>query len=328
MGGISNEIGAVVSRRKKRPGPLPLVLAAVLAHAVALAVPSPVTAPASAPTPTPAGKDILILSGAQYGLPATDAATAAIVGRLKERGVSLNNIYFESLDLARIPEPDYPHKLGDFLKGKLRATNPGAVIVVGQPGMKFLAGAGSEIVAPAVPVVTTLVSQPDVQWKGSPRPTFVIPDRIDVAGTLRAALAVFPGTQRVLVVAGRDTIQRPYIEAARTALAGVPPGVNVEITSDLPYEEMLKRVGSAQPATLIVYVPYFQDVTGRSFVAAEVASVVGALAKAPVFAMFDTHLVGGVAGGSVVDAQSVGRAAAEQALDTLVAKLKNEAKVI
>jgi signal transduction histidine kinase/CheY-like chemotaxis protein/HPt (histidine-containing phosphotransfer) domain-containing protein len=287
---------------------LALVSAAALAAQPAPSPPAAGTMPAADP------KDVLILSGAQYGLPASDAAIAALVARLKERGTSVNDIYVENLDIPRAPSPDYPRKVAEFLRGKLRSANPGVVIVVGLAGMNFIAGPGRDVVAPDVPVVTVIVSNPEIPSTGPARPTLVIPDRVDAAGTLQGALNVFPGTQRVVVVADRG-IQPLYAGAVRKALAELPQKLNVEFTSDLPYEEMLRRLATLPPATLVLYSPYFEDITGRKFVPAEVAVAVGQAALAPVFVMFEPHLVPGIAGGSVVDLKTVGRAAADQAYD-------------
>ena len=48
---------------------------------------------------------MLILSGSQYGLPVTDALTAGAVSALKAKGVSVNRIYVENLDLVRNEDP-------------------------------------------------------------------------------------------------------------------------------------------------------------------------------------------------------------------------------
>ena len=45
-------------------------------------------------------KSVLILSGTQYGLPVSDAVNAGAVAALKEKGVSVNDIYVESLDIV------------------------------------------------------------------------------------------------------------------------------------------------------------------------------------------------------------------------------------
>ncbi len=278
---------------------------------------APALQPAAAPPAASAAaagprRAVLILSGSQYGLPTTDAAIAAVVGRLKERGVSVSDIYAEHLDVPRGPDRDHLRRLAELLQRKMQAADPGVVVVVGLGGMRFIAGVGNGIVAPDVPVVTMVVSDPALPWAGEPRRTLVIPDRVDAAGTLQAALAVFPETRRVVVVADRG-VQMPYLGAIRKALAGLPRQLEVEFTSGMTHAEMLQRVSSLPPASLVLYSPYFEDRTGRRFVPAEVAAAVGRAANAPVFAMFEPHLVQGVVGGSVVDLTHVGREAADQA---------------
>lgn len=59
----------------------------------------------SAPQPGAAHKSVLILSGSQYGLPVMDTLTAGAVSSLKDRGISVNRIYVEHLDLVRSGDP-------------------------------------------------------------------------------------------------------------------------------------------------------------------------------------------------------------------------------
>lgn len=66
---------------------------------------------------------MLILSGTQYGLPVSDAVNAGAVAALKEKGVSVNDIYVESLDIVRAPDAHRRAVLASLLKDKLATKN-------------------------------------------------------------------------------------------------------------------------------------------------------------------------------------------------------------
>jgi PAS domain S-box-containing protein len=285
------------------------------------AAPLAAAPPAASATPTAslpsAERNVLVLSNSQFGLPTPDAVITSLVARLAERGVSVNNIYVEALDLARLPQLDSRRRLADLVGERVQAAQPGIVIVVGQPALAFLVDEARALLRPGVPVMTLLVPKPDVPWGGTPPPVVVIPDRVDVAGTLDDALALFPNTRRIVVVAGPDDSRSPFLEATAKALTALPRKLEVEYTSELPYEAMLQRVGSLPPETVILYGSYFGDNSGRSFVPAEVAAAVGRAANAPVFALYEAHIAKGLTGGSVVVPATVGREAADLAADIL-----------
>jgi signal transduction histidine kinase/CheY-like chemotaxis protein len=264
----------------------------------------------------PAGKDVLILSGNQIGAPVTEASLNGAFYRLKERGISGRNVYVETLDLERNTNPDYPQKAADYLRFKLQAARPGAVIVLGVAGMKFFNTVGQDLVAPDVPVIAARVLDTALPASDSGRSLLVLPDRIDVTGTVDAALKVFPATQRIVVVSGAASGFLPhYLAQAKVALAHPPRPVAVEFLTELRYDEMLKRIAALPPATVVLYLPFFQDGAGRRFVPAEVAATVGKTANAPVFAMFAPHLVPGVVGGAMADPKQDGEQAADAAAE-------------
>ena len=136
---------------------------AVVAFAVLL---FPQLAPAAGGAATPPGgeggtgrpamaqgaehKSVLILSGTQYGLPVSDAVNAGAVAALKEKGVSVNDIYVESLDIVRAPDAHRRAVLASLLKDKLATKNVALVIAANQWGLDFLAREGNELAPPDI----------------------------------------------------------------------------------------------------------------------------------------------------------------------------------
>ena len=215
---------------------------------------------------------VLVLSGLQYGLPVTDAMIGGTVAALKEKGVSVQDIYVESLDIARDPDVRQRAALASLLQGKLANRNLALVITANQRGLDFLAQEGHQIVPPDVPVVAAFGGTSSVQWRGTARPVLNISDRADLAGTLRYGLDLFPRTRRLVLVFGTDDRQPPTAAQAVKVIAALPGGLEVEDTAALSHDEMLQRVAALPPDTLVLLGAYFRDRTGRSFVPAEVAA--------------------------------------------------------
>lgn len=153
--------------RSLMPGALLLLLCG---SGLAVTPPSADPVPASsARQPGAAHKSVLILSGSQYGLPVMDTLTAGAVSSLKERGISVNQIYVEHLDLVRSSDPQWRATLAGVLRDKLAQADIGLVIVQNQGALEFVAQEGYGIVPPDVPVLATLISNPTVAWHGMAR---------------------------------------------------------------------------------------------------------------------------------------------------------------
>lgn len=252
-------------------------------------------------------KSVLILSGSQYGLPVTDNMAAGTIEVLRENGLSFNDIYVEMLDLVRNDNTYWRTRLASVLKEKIARADIGLVVVQNQTALEFFAAECSGMVPLDVPVLATQISNPAVEWRGAPHRVLYISSRWDITGTIRYGMDLFPQTRRVVVVAGASRTQSPFHAQVVAALAALPEKIEMEDTAALPYAEMLRRVASLPPDTLVLLGTYYKDSTGRRFVPAEVAADVARLANAPVLALYDAHVLQGTMGGSVVMTSEVGR---------------------
>ena len=280
---------------------------------------SATTSSAAQAGPTP--KDgILVLSSVQYGLPIGDAVTSGLVSTLKSRGISSDDIYVEHLDLNRNRSPEYERQIVTLLRNKLATVRIRMIVVSAQQALNFLVR-NDDALFPGVPVVSVVVQQPEVIWPGEPRHVLNIFSSKDVAGTLQQALAVFPRTQRLVVVVGAVDNIDPSLDAARAAIHELAPHMEVEFTSNLTYEEMLDRISSLSAHTTVLLGAYFNDKTGKAFIPAEVAREVGRKANAPVFGLYDIYIGQGLVGGSVVTIADLGRRAGEVIADYLKGQL-------
>ncbi|MBU6260653.1 MAG: hypothetical protein KGO01_19740, partial [Burkholderiales bacterium] len=303
-----------VARRRPGSGRSAAARAAALAAALLFAL-----LHALAQGATPAGgaapartRSVLLLITSQYGLPVSDQFAAAFVRRLNGDGVSLSDIYVEYVDLGRNPGPDYRAALMRELGVKLAHTDPAVIVTVNPPALALVAAQGADFL-PGVPVVTAVTPNSRVAWRGPPRPVLDIPATVDVAGTLKLALTLFPSTRRIVVVSGNGDQDSPYLQRTDAAIAALRLHLAVEYTSGLAYERMLDRVGSLPADTITLLGPYFRDISGRSFVPVEVAAAVARRANRPTFAFYDAHVHAGLTGGSIASTRDQGRLAGDLA---------------
>ena len=309
-----------------------VICGVMLVLTVSVMAASSVSGAVTKPAGLPQHRDVLILVGMQYGLPVPDSVVAETLVRLKGKGVSVANTYVEYLDNARHPEPEHEANLTATLRNKLRRTNIGLVVVISQGAMDFLTREGDKFLAPDVPVLTAIVQNTAIPWHGHTRNILTVPDHVDVAGTLRHALTLFPQSRRLVVIAGGSDRSAPYLKATAEAVAQLPSKLDVEYTSDLKYEDMLARVASLPPDTLVLCGTYFSDRTGRAFIPVEVVSEINKRSNAPVFALYDAHVHAGFIGGSVWIPEIIGQRVGDLSYQLLTGELKlnpgvTEAKV-
>jgi PAS domain S-box-containing protein len=262
-------------------------------------------------------KRVLILSATQYGLPVSDAVIAGAVAALRNKGLSANDLYVEHLDLIRHDDPRWRAAIAGVLRDKLAKANVGLVIIANQGALEFLLQEGYDLVPADTPVLTTFALQPTVTWRGTPRPLINIAARGDLTETLRHGLELFPRTRRVFLVASADDRQYPLYAPAAKALAALPTPLEVEDSRALTHGEMLQRVATLPPDTLVLLGAYFNDRTGRTFIPAEVVAEVARRANAPVLGLYEAHIRLGLAGGVVVADAAVGRRAGEIGFELL-----------
>jgi len=294
-----------------------LIVLSLLMSASGYSAASTHTDSAAACQDLPRGKAVLILAGPQVGLPVTDGLIEHSVAVLKENGLSINDLYVEYLDLIRHGDVKRRAALRDALRDKLAKVNLGLVIVTSSTALKFLAQEAYDLITPCTPVLTTLVQVPVVQWRGTPPPILNIFGHPDVAGTIRHGLRLFPRTQRLLLFTEAGDEIKYHQSVALQTLAAIAPHVELENTEALSHEQMLERVSTLAPDSLIIFGSYVIDHTRRFFIPVELAAEVAKRASAPVMALYEPHVKQGLIGGSVLVPASVGRRAGEVGAEIL-----------
>ncbi|WP_045220722.1 PAS domain S-box protein [Desulfonatronum thioautotrophicum] len=303
---------------RPRAGPIIAFLLLVLPLlSPAWAVTTRADPPASSGNPK-----VLILVGPHYGPPMLEAIIPPLMRTLADGGLSLSDIYVEFLDLHRHNEPEYRAAVLGLLRHKLADSRSGMIIAINQRAVDFVVREGPDLLPDAPLLVPILETQPD--WRVASRKLVTLISRQDAQGTLRLALDLFPDTNRAVLIMGKDDSGAPFLGPLYQALESLPNRLVVETTAHLPYEDMLKMVANLPKDAIGLYVSYFEDVTGRTFVPAEVAGGVAEQASVPVFALRDMQITQGVTGGSVVVSAELGRQAGNITLDYLQGRLQLE----
>ncbi len=260
--------------------------------------------------PRPPSKKVLLLYSYQAMLPGNLEWDEAIRKAVKGKDERPIDFYTEFLDLSQFPDESYINGLLNLLQIKYSRKKIDLLIPVGDLAFAFLLDHGDALF-PGSPIVFCAVAKRQLETlKPLPNCSGVVA-WVDVQGTLAAALKLQPETRRVVLVGGTAKTDRAFQQIAREALRPYEGQLEVTFLTDLPMAEVLQRLSSLSPQTLVIYLSMFQDSTGQDFVPLEALKRVARVAAVPVYGLWETLLGHGIVGGHLMSFKEQGRLAGE-----------------
>ena len=209
--------------------------------------------------------------------------------------------------------------LADYLRRKYTGSKIDAIIAVYPAAVDLLLGEAS-MAFPGVPIVACDMTRPYAEsLENSPSRSFVtgVVMGDNIAGVLEAALRIRPDIKRVALIAGTGPNDAHSEQVFRNGLKPYAGRLELIDLTKLPMEDILTRVESLPPDTIVFYSSIFTDGAGKSFVPREALSLISQAANAPVFGLYDTYLGYGIVGGRLVSFEQQGKEAAALALRIL-----------
>jgi len=235
--------------------------------------------------------------------PANPIIDAGIEEALKSRPDVPIDYFTEYLESDRFPEEAASRAFEEYLRGKYRGHKIDVVIATTDSGLGFVLDHRAELFPDAAIVYSGLGVISDTARNVG---AGIAGIRIGVAyaETLQQALAQNPSAERVFVVANSVTPQtqelirerfREYSSKAALAFIDEPtlPG-------------LLAAVKEVPSRSVILYQGHQQDDPGHSMYADEIAPLVVAAARVPVYGTSDFFIGSGVVGGVVRDTRETG----------------------
>jgi len=262
------------------------------------------------------GKQVLILTSYGDGRPGVEVLLDGFTSALTRRGLTVDQLFTENLDMERAPEAAFRKQLAETLRLKYAHRPIDVIYAVEQPALDFLLGDLNGL-APGAPVIVVRAELP-AQALGRRFVSQLI--QYDVLGTIQRAMELFPNTRRVLLVAGSADSDRVVAVEAAQAMAAWRPRVACENTVGLTLDQVQEKITRPAPGTIIVVLPFNRDAAGRTTVQMEVAFRVAETARAPVFTLWDNVVGRGAVGGSVTHFGDVGQQAGQFALDLMTGR--------
>jgi signal transduction histidine kinase len=251
---------------------------------------------------------VVILSGAEVMLPASQSLDGAIRQVLADSGLGPIEFYSEGLDAYRFHSEQYERELAPFLSRKYAEREPVLVFALTDTALDFLIRYRNSL-WPDASVVFTNVDP--AFFAGRPQPPWVtgIADDEDFTATIGLARALQPHARRILVVGGAGDRDVTTTAKASRSLASHAPGLEISVRSGVPVADFRRVFGGLPDDTILLYTMMFRDSEGRNVVPREAAKALAASASVPVYGGHATFLGGGIVGGAMFDYEYAGRAA-------------------
>jgi PAS domain S-box-containing protein len=190
------------------------------------------------------------------------------------------------------------------------------IVAVGFIPLELLVRQGAKFF-PGVPVIFVGVAGYEINTIKLPKNITGIAGDMDVTGTADLALRLQPDTRNLFVVSGNSETEHRVAIGLQPQLRGLAGRLNITYLSDLTLDQLLARVSHLPDHSVIFFITMLQDASGHSYVPANVCSLLGVSANAPLYAFLDTDVGRGIVGGKIVAYEGNARQAAELALRVL-----------
>ena len=272
-------------------------------------------------------KQVLMINELGQSHPGPELVTKQLLLTLDGDQRFQEEVYTENLDAADVSDDELKEQR-DSLVHKYRHDRFDVIVLLGPDPLRLLAEP-SKAFYPNTPVVFCCTVPGQVDQRITDSRSTGSWFQLDPAKTLDAALRLLPDTRQVFVVAGQSRYDRGVIALVKAGLNSYETRLNITYLSDLPMKELQGKLRHLPSRSIVLYVSFFKDATGRVYLnAAEALPLVTAASNAPVFGVSDTYLGRGIVGGFVVSFEEQGKIAARDVIEILGGKPPQDIPVV
>ena len=206
------------------------------------------------------------------------------------------DIQDQSLVSARSSNEDPEVPFIEYLSALYRNSPPDIIVGIGAPAAVFVQQHRQQIF-PKAPMVFTGLEQRRIDVSALTEHDSVVAVTHDFAAAIENILRVLPDTKNVMVVNGYSPNERFWLEEIRREVKPFESRVAFIWTSHLSFEEILKNASELPPHSAIFWHTLYVDGAGVGQEGDSALKRLHAIAKAPIFSLFDDFLTGETVGG-------------------------------
>jgi PAS domain S-box-containing protein len=262
-----------------------------------------------------ASKKVLILHSYAANSPVSLETDKGLSDTLHSGGIPNLNQFFVSLDLARNPASKYRKLLVEQVRTQYSHSKPDMIITMLPEALAFVLQDCKDIF-PDVPILA-LYDYPNSAAPKTDRRIIKHFVKFDIIGTLDIALKLVPGTKKVYVVSGAHEVDKSIEDQARLIFKKWEGQIEFLYLSHMPFDDILAAVSNARPHSIVLFLSFFQDVSGRIYFTPDIVEQLSRVSTAPLFGVFEAGLGHGMVGGSLSSYELIGNKAGQLTLDVL-----------
>jgi signal transduction histidine kinase/ABC-type uncharacterized transport system substrate-binding protein len=236
------------------------------------------------------------------------------------------DIQNQSLVSARSSNEDAEVPFIEYLRALYRKNPPDIIVGIGAPAAVFVQQHRQQIF-PKAPMVFTGLEQRRIDVAALTEHDSVVAVINDFAAVIDNILRVLPDTKNVMVVNGYSPNERFWLEEIRREVRPFESRVAFIWTSHLSFEEILKLASELPPHSAIFWHTLYFDGAGVGHEGDSALKRLHAIAKAPIFSLFDDFLTGETVGGPMHSILESAQETAAVAIRILNGEVPGEIKV-
>ena len=251
---------------------------------------------------------------------------SAIRSELERQSPWPLDIQDQSLVSVRSSNEDPEVPFIEYLSALYRKNPPDIIVGVGAPAAVFVQQHRQQIF-PKAPMVFTGLEQRRIDAAALTELDTVVAVKHDFAAAINNILRVLPDTKNVMVVNGYSPNERFWLEEIRREVRPLESRVAFTWTSHLSFEEILKLASELPPHSAIFWHTLYVDGAGVGHEGDTALKRLHAVAKAPIFSLFDDFLTGETVGGPMHSILEAGQETAAVAIRILNGEKPGDIKV-
>jgi hypothetical protein len=240
------------------------------------------------------GKTILVLHTFKAKNPWVTLFNKYLMDALEESVLTSYHVEFKTLDLSDFSVDIYNNSIDRSLINNDAKFTPDVLILTYPAAIQFIY---ERKMFPDVPRILILPNEIDIPETPN---SIQLPFVYDFKGNIEHCIELLPDTNKIYVIAGNGDLDNHSLGRFKEDIKDINDPFSFHYLTGLSMEDILNRIKNLPPKSVIYYLSYSKDPSGRSVIARDFCELLGKNANRPVFTFWDLFALNtGILGGRV-----------------------------
>lgn len=256
-------------------------------------------------------RNILLLNSYHQGYKWTDDLTQGVLSGLATQSTQAK-VYIEYMGTKWNTDPAYLDQLRHTYRHKYAQIPFDIVIATDNDAFDFLRAYRDELFGRVSTVFCGVNFLQPADLDGFDLYTGAS-ETVDIEANLELLLRLHPAAKQIAIITDTSITGQQILREAKTSIAKYLHQLSFIFFNNLPMEELLAELARLPDDTLVLFVVFFRDSTGRVFEYDESITLISRASRVPVYGTSDFSLRHGIVGGKLTGGIDQGKLAGEQA---------------